>query len=453
MCAIWGAEQTFDKSLRAQGQASLTLSRLYPDIVPQAEADELAEAASIDHINPDRIRELEEKTGHDVIAINSALEEQVSHDAGTHINKARTSADTTSTARALQLQQSLIVIADTVENLRDIILEKAMNWIEIPHMDTTHLYDAVPSVAGRAFAHYAEMLQTSLRLLKFAYNNSIVGKWADATGNHHSSTALGINGIALQKAYCEDLGIGYMDAPAQVPGLEFEADIVYVMSRIGETMNNIANYVASGRSDDTNIFVNTSPKKKKGSSAMPHKDAKNGNPTAEEQAMSIRNWTMGAMTTALANCELPYARNLAASSNSRINFDYGFKFLDHGLRRMANVVYWLGLNEERCKERVNRSFGVVTSQQVMTYLTDQRQVDKPMTRSEAHDLMGKLAEEAWDSKTPFIDILLENVEVTSRIDEPTLRKITDPEKYTGQSKSVILTVHKKYHGKKTLEAK
>jgi len=451
MVEIWGAEKTFEYSLKVQGQSALTLSRLHPSVVPPDLANEIAEKSSLKYIDPNRIRELEEETGHDVIAINTASEEVVSKEAGAHINKAKTSADTTQPARALQLKSSLEVIADSVENLRDILIERSVEWIDKPHMDTTHRYDALPTVVGRPFAHYVEMLQSDLTFLKFAYDNSLKGKWGDATGNHHSATTLGIDGMELQKEYCKDLGIGFMDAPAQIPGLEFEADIFYVMARTGATIGNIADYIAEGRGDDINIFINTDPKKKKGSSAMPHKDAKSGNPTAEEQNMSTRNYLIGSMTTALINCRFPYARNLEASANSRINLENGFKFLDHSIRRLANIVYWIGLREERGMERVQRSYGVVTSPQVMAYLTDHRRTPNPMTRSQAHDLMGELATYAWNNKIPFIDVLLDNEEVTSRLDEPTLRNITDPFKYIGQSKEIIELVADQYYKKKTFE--
>ena len=452
MCELWGYNQTVGYGLRVQGQAARTLSRLHPDVVPPQLADEIAGKASLDYIDADHVRELEEKTGHDVIAVNTALEEKVSPEAKPHINKAKTSADTTQPARALQLKKSLEVIADSAENLRDILLEKSMLWINVPHMDVTHLYDALPTVAGRPFSHYAEMLQTGLNFLRFVYLNSIVGKWGDATGNHHSATALGIDGIRLQEEYCRDLGIGFMDAPAQVPGLEFEADVVFAMARLGETINNVANYIAWGRSDDVNIFVNTSPRRQKGSAAMPHKDAKNGNPTTEEQFMSDRNYLVGNLVTAMMNCEMPYARNLSASANSRINFEDGFKFLDHGIRQMANIAYWIGLREQRCKDRVLRSFGVVTSQEVMNVLTDPRKVSRPMARSQAHDLMGRLATEAWNTETQFYTLLSRCPDVTALIDDATLRQITDPLTYIGQSREVVKTVFGKYHGKKILSS-
>ena len=451
MVEIWGPEQTFDYSLRVQGQSAKTLSRLYPTIVPENHANEIYEKASLKHINPDRIRQLEEQGEHDIIAINTALEEILSHDAGTHVNKLKTSTDTTQPARALQLKKAIEVIVGSIENLRDITLEKAVEWIDIPHIDTTHLYDALPTVAGRPFAHYAEMLQSGLNLLKFVYNNSIKGKWGDATGNHHQATDYGVDGIGLQEEFCKELGIGFMDAPSQLPGLEFEADIVYSISRIGMTINNLSKYIALGFSDDLNIFTDENPKKRKGSSAMPHKDAKGGNRTTEEQEVSMANKLMGWMTTALANCELPYARTLYASANSRIDFEDNFKFTDHCIRRLSTVMYHLGINKERSLERVTRTRGIVTSSRVMAHLTDHRRTKNPMIRSEAHNLIAELATQSYENKTPFINVLLENEQVTSRIDEPTLRQITDPLKYLGQSREIIKIVYNKYHKKRSLE--
>ena len=63
--------------------------------------------------------------------------------------------------------------------------------------------------------------------------------------------------------------------------------------------------------------------------------------------------------------------------------------------------------------------------------------------------MGKLATQAWESKTPFIEVLLNNENVTSRIDELTLRNITDPLTYIGESKKIIRIVYEKYHGNKS----
>ena len=85
----------------------------------------------------------------------------------------------------------------------------------------------------------------------------------------------------------------------------------------------------------------------------------------------------------------------------------------------------------------------------MAHLTDHRRTKNPMARSKAHDLMGELATRAYENKVPFIDILLRNEEVISRIDRNTLKEISDPLKYIGQSKEIIRKVYDSYHGKRT----
>jgi len=450
MIKIWGAEKTFQYILDSQATAVKVMSDLYPDIVPTEDAEEICNKAVIGKIiDPNRIRELEEKTGHDVIAINTALGEVVSK-GREHINKARTSADSTETAKALQLKQSLEIIIDSLENLRDITIEKATSdeFIQ-PFMDTTHLYDALPTLAGRPLIFYTEMLQSDLNLLAFFYKNSIYGKWADATGNHHQAKDLEIDGIELQEKYCKSFGIKNMIANAQIPGREFIADIAYGMARTAETIGNLAFYIALGKSDDWGVFIDTNPKKRKGSSAMPHKDAKGGNPTTEEQTESFTNYMRGVMSCALSSCKFKYGRDLSGSASDRINLEDMFKFGDHVIRRLASTVYYLGLNKERSVERVKRS-DFVTAQRIMTSLTDIRFLENPMSRKEAHDLTGELATSSYNQNLPFRDVCLQCKEITNRIYEEKIIELTDPLTYIGQSEEIISLVKKNYYKQRTL---
>ncbi|MBN1645506.1 hypothetical protein JW868_00535 [Candidatus Woesearchaeota archaeon] len=447
---IWGQNQTFDSSLRVVGQMSASASAVAPDIVPPEVAEEIVEKANLGHVDPNRIIKIEEQTGHDVHGITRALDEVVSNAAKPHIARFSTSADTTETARGIQIKRSMEVLARTIENVRDITLEKALLWSEVPHMDQTHLYDALPSVVGRAFAHYGELLQSGLHVMKFFYENSIMGKFADATGNHHQATAAGVDGMRLQEHFCEALRLNHMTAPAQVPGLEYLADIVYSLARVSATLDNLADYIADGRGNDRFIFYNADPKPKKGSVAMPHKDIHRGNPTVEEQNMSMRNKMFGWLTTAMLNTQMPYARNLRGSANARMDFDDGMKFFDHAARRLAEQIYHLGLREDVAIARVTRSLGYPCAQQVMMYLTDPRLNDRPMGRKEAHDIMGDLSGEGVQAGIPFIDAIRTKPEILDRIPENKLVALTDPFQYIGQSKEIIDKVYDDCHGKATL---
>ncbi len=450
--SIFGANKTFEYILKTQGYSAEVLSELYPDVVPPEDARILSETANLRYVDPFRIRKLEQKTGHDIIAINTAWEEVVtprSKRAPSHINKIKTSADSTEPAKALQLKEGLEVIADSVENLRDIILERALEWDSIPHMDQSHLLDALPTVVGRPFVHYAEMLQSDLFFAKFVYENSIIGKWSDATGNYHSATDMGLDGRKIEEAFCNKVGIKNMKAAAQIPGREYMMDIYYVLLRFAETSRNIADYIRWGRGSDVSIF--NFPLGDKGSSAMPHKDAKGGNPRAEEQTGSLDNYMRGVMAAAMSSCSMDYARDLTGSAVDRINTEDSFKFLDHSVRNLAGVVYKLIIVPERCEERVTRSYGVVTSPRFLAYLTDSRKPNA-MPRSEAHDLIGQLATQAYSNKKMFVDVLLKNEEICNRIPKEDILKMADPFTYIGQSREIIHDVYDAYHGKKTFSS-
>jgi adenylosuccinate lyase len=183
---------------------------------------------------------------------------------------------------------------------------------------------------------------------------------------------------------------------------------------------------------------------------MPHKDMKGGNPVAEENTESFTNNMRGIMQTSLSSCRFDYARDLSGSASDRIILENMFKFGDYATRRMAGVVSKLEPVVERCEERVLRSYGVVTAQQVMTYLTDPRKTEKPMTREEAHELTAKLATKAYDSKINFSDIVMQSEEILSRFSRDDIIEITNPLKYIGQSKDIVKNVFERYHGKKTL---
>lgn len=447
---VFDWEKNVGYNLRGQGVSAKVLSRLYPDVVPPEDAAVLIGTADLYHVSAARIREIEAKLKHDQIAINTAWEEVVAKErpsATSHINKMKTSADSTEPAKALQLKEGLEVVASSVENLRDILLERALEWVDTPHMDQTHLYDAVPTVAGRPFAHYAEMLQSGLERIRFFHDNSIMGKWGDVTGNYHSAVDMGLDGRKIEEEFCKELGIGHMIAPAQVPGREFLEDIYYAVARVAKTTGNIGHFIRWGRSDDVGIF--RFPLGQKGSSGMPHKDLKGGNPDKEEQSESMDGVLTGALVAGMQACRMDYARDLTGSALDRIFFELAFKCGDHSVRSMANVAYKLQIVPERAKERVMRSYGVITSPRFLAYLTDRRRTAEPMPRSAAHDLLGRLATEAYEKKEPFADVLLTNAEVTRRIPELEIRRLADPVEYIGESKNVVNAVYDAFHGKRT----
>jgi adenylosuccinate lyase len=454
MCNIWGPEATFENVMAVQPPGLKAINNItMPKRIDEKYIIALEKAANLESTRPERIREIEALGGHDVIAIGTAYGEAadlIEPGSSSYINYLRTSADSTETAKAIQCKHAYHVLADSIENLRDITLEKSMEWIEKPYMDQTHLLDAQPTVAGRPLSFFAEMLQSDLDVLKFFHDNSLVCKWADATGNHHAAEAAEIDGMLLQQLYADKLDLNCMTAPAQTPGREYISDIVYSITRAAGTVANLARYIRMGRGMDRGVFYVTSPGKK-GSAAMPHKDASGGNPDTEEQAEGFLKILAGDVSSELNSIVFDYGRDLSGSAMDRIILGNSFKLSDDITRKIARIVYKMELNEARSLDRINRTYGIVTSGKLVTYLVDPTKTKNPMARTRAHDLCGDLSIIAYKEKRPYFEVLCENDEITSRIGKSDLREITDPSKYVGFSSQIIEKNYAAYHKKKTFQ--
>lgn len=450
-CRIAGAEKNIEYILKSQATSIDILYEM--GVVPEKDRDELLRTANLEYVKPKRVRQIEADTHHDIIAINTAWEEQVYPAAGSHINKTRASADSTETQCALQSKDFIENYSLSLENLRDIILEKAVSdeWFNTPHINKTHGFDALPTVAGRPFVFYAESLQEGIDLLEYFYRNSVVGKWADATGEHHSAKSHGLDGVKNQEEYCKKLGIGCMIAPAQIVSREFHTDIVYGITRTQGTIANLAQYILDQRDQD--CLTMKVPRKRKGSSSMPHKDAMGGNPIKEEQAKSSFNSAAGNLMTSVSSIVFKYGRDLTNSASNRILFEELYKMSDHTARRIAGAVFELELMPEKCVERFERTYGTTTAENVMNHLIDQRKTSSPMGRKEAHQLAADLAKEAYDKNIQYRDICLQDKEISSRFSEEAIKEMTDTFRFTGESQRQIEMVFDLYHGKKSLPSK
>jgi adenylosuccinate lyase len=75
---------------------------------------------------------------------------------------------------------------------------------------------------------------------------------------------------------------------------------------------------------------------------------------------------------------------------------------------------------ERMKQNMDASYGLVFSQRVMLEL-----IDKGMKRQDAYKVVQVNAMKAWEAKQPYLDFLLEDEQVTSRLSRDELASLFD----------------------------
>src|SRR5512136_2290568 len=120
--------------------------------IPKSAANEIQKKAKVGIVKVERVKEIEEKTKHDLLAMVYALQEVCEDDAGGYIHLGATSYDTEDTALALQLRKANNILEGDLKALLKVLLDKAVEHRETVCIGRTHGQHALPITYGMKFA-------------------------------------------------------------------------------------------------------------------------------------------------------------------------------------------------------------------------------------------------------------------------------------------------------------
>lgn len=128
---------------------------------------------------------------------------------------------------------------------------------------------------------------------------------------------------------------------------------------------------------------------------MPHKR----NPIGSENVTGIARVIRGYVSTAYENVPLWHERDISHSSAERIMLPDVTIALNYMLNRFGRIMKNLTVFPENMKANIDKTFGLVYSQQIMLTL-----IDKGLSREEAYDLVQPKAMESWETKVPLREL-------------------------------------------------
>jgi 3-carboxy-cis,cis-muconate cycloisomerase len=109
------------------------------------------------------------------------------------------------TALVLQLRDALKIIEDDIAALRGILADLSTCHRDTPMAGRTHLQQALPVTFGYKTAIWLAMFDRHAERLSQLKPRVLVGQFAGAAG---TLASLGNKGFEVQKALCEELGLG-----------------------------------------------------------------------------------------------------------------------------------------------------------------------------------------------------------------------------------------------------
>lgn len=412
MGAIWSEQNKYDAWLEVEIAACEAWAKL--GAIPREDAEAIRKNASFDI---ERIYEIEAETRHDVVAFTRAVSESLGEERK-WVHYGLTSTDVVDTALSYLLKQANIIIRADIERFIDVLKEKALEHQHTVMMGRTHGVHGEPTTFGLKLALWYEEMKRNLERFNAAAEGIEFGKMSGAVGTYANIDPF------IEKFVCEQLGLQAAPVSTQTLQRDRHAHYVSVLALVATSIEKMAVEVRSLQRTEIREVEEFFAKGQTGSSAMPHKR----NPIASENMTGLARVMRGYMSTAYENIPLWHERDISHSSAERIILPDATIGLNYMLNRFSNVIKKLTVFPENMKRNIHKTYGVIFSQRVLLSL-----IDKGLARETAYDVVQPLAMQAWETETPFKQLVSANETVKQHLTE---KEIEDCFDYTYHLKNV-----------------
>jgi len=417
MRRIFEEESKLQKLLEVE--AALARAHAKLGNIPKEAAKEISKKASTKYVKLKRVKEIEAEINHDLMAVVLALAE-VCGEAGKYVHLGATSNDIIDTATALQFKEALAIVERDLEELKNILLERAEEYIDLVCVGRTHGQHAVPTTYGLKFAIFAMEIKRHLERLREMKKRLLVGQMTGAVGTQAS---FGDKGIEIQELVMKDLGLGKVEVSNQLIQRDRYAECFALLALISATLDKMGREIRNlMRTEIAEVAEPFREDKQVGSSTMPHKR----NPINSEKVCGLARVIKSNVFVALENVSLEHERDLTNSSPERCIIPESFVLLDEILKTMKKVMKGLKIFPENVEKNLMLTKGLNLAEAVMIELTK-----KGMSRQEAHELLRRLSIKAFEENKGLKEVLLESKEARAYLSEEDIERVTNPKNYIG----------------------
>ena len=409
MGAVWSEENKLNNWLRIEIAACEAWAEL--GRIPAEAVEEIKSKANFD---VDRIQEIEAEVRHDVIAFLTNVGEYVG-DASKYIHLGMTSSDVLDTGLAMQMRDSVDLIIKKMETLKTVIAGLAKKYKYTLCIGRTHGVHGEPTTFGLKMANWHSEIERNLVRLNQARDVAAYGAISGAVGNFAHLDP------RVEEYVCEQLGLSTCPVSTQVIQRDRHAQLMTTLAVVASSLEKMATEIRNLQRTEILEVEEPFEKGQKGSSAMPHKR----NPMMSERVAGLSRVLRGNALAALENVALWHERDLTHSSVERVIIPDSCILTDYILEKFIGVVSGLVIYEDNMACNIDKTLGLVFSQQLMLAL-----VGKGMLREDAYKIVQSRAMQSWAEKLDFKNLVIHDERIMARLTVADIERIFDFGIYT-----------------------
>lgn len=405
MSTLWSEENRFAVML----QVELAACRAWCEKgrIPKEALEDIVGRASF---SASRIREIEDKVHHDVIAFVSSVAETVGEN-GRYIHIGLTSSDVLDTASSIMLRDALLLVRKAVLKLDGAVMAKARQYKHLPCVGRTHGIHAEPMTLGLKFLNWHAELERDLERIDLAISQIAYGKISGAVGTYALCPP------EIEARVCELLNLTPAPISNQILQRDRHAQVMNAVALLGCGFERMATEIRHLQRTEVAEIYEPFGSAQKGSSAMPHKR----NPIKCERVCGMARLLRGYAVTAMENVALWHERDISHSSTERVIWPDAFHIVHFMAADMTAIVEGLVVDEKRIRQNLEYTGGLVYSQRVMLELIDELQ----LPRETAYKIVQDNAMRTARGEGKFLELLQADERLRGVIDGNRLASLFD----------------------------
>ena len=360
--------------------------------------------------NVARVLQIEEEVKHDVIAFLTNVGEYVGTESR-FIHLGMTSSDVLDTALAVQMKQSADLLLKDLEGLKAVLARRAKEFKHTMMIGRTHGIHAEPTTFGLKLALWYAETARNIDRLKKARETVSVGQISGAVGTYAHLDPF------VERYVCEKLGLTPAPISTQVLQRDRHAEFMNTLALCGSSLEKFATEIRHLQRTEVLEVEEYFSKGQKGSSAMPHKR----NPITCERIAGLSRVLRGNALAAMENVALWHERDITHSSVERVIVPDSCILLDYMLAQFTKILDQLLVYPEHMQENIDRTFGLVFSQDVLLALTK-----GGMKREDAYAIVQEEAMKVWQHRQSFRSLIEKRAEVQKLLPAKEMDHLFDP---------------------------
>jgi len=406
----------------AEVEIALARAEARCGVIPAQAAEEIAKRADVSTLDFELLRQETDIVGYPILPLVHQMAKQCG-DAGRYVHWGATTQDIMDTAVVLQIRAGLAIIDSDIAALRGILAGLARRYRDTPMAGRTHLQQALPVTFGYKCAIWLAMFDRHTERLAQLKPRVLVGQFAGAAG---TLASLGDKGFEVQKALCEELGLGVPVSTWHVARDGF-AEAINFLALVTGSLGKVALDIMMMASTEFGEVYEPFVKGRGASSTMPQKR----NPISSElmlaAAKGVRQHAglmLDAMVQDFERATGPWHAEWMAIPES-------FVLTAGSLNQAKFALGGLIVDEKKMADNLDISRGLIVAEAVMMGLAPD------LGRQEAHDVVYDACRVANDKGMTLADALSADSRVSARIDRATIERLTSPKNYLGLAPEMV----------------